>query len=112
MHYRDGTPAELGDKVTVADADSIPADIHGGATGNFAKIPTWMLTEQGRAERTGVVVGRDTKGSCGVAILRPTSEVPRYAGGTILCTQSQEPGLYLIEGRMMTCETAYLKKLA
>jgi hypothetical protein len=112
MHYRDGTPAELGDKVTVADAESVPADIHGGAAGNFAKIPDWMLTEQGRAERTGTVVGRDTKGTCGVAIFRPTSEVARTIGYPVLCTQSQEPALVVLEGRIQACETAYLKRLA
>jgi hypothetical protein len=112
MHYRDGTPVELGDKVTVADPESTPADIHGGATGNFAKIPPHYLTEQGKAERTGTVVGRDTKGTCGVAIFRPTGEVPRGMGFTVICTQSQEPGLFVVEGRMVTCETAYLQKLA
>jgi hypothetical protein len=112
MHYRDGTPAELGDKVTVADADSVPADIHGGATGNFKKIPDYYLTEQGRKERTGVVIGRDTKGTCGVAIFRPTSDVVRSLGYTVLCTQSQEPGAFVVEGFCMPCETAYLRKVA
>ncbi len=111
MHYRNGTPVELGDKVTI-DEETTPADIHGGATGSFARVPDCFKTPSGRQQFTGVVAGRDTKGTCGVAVLQITGEIPRHAGYAVICTQSQEPSLFLIEGRMSTIHPAYLKKLA
>ncbi len=111
MHYRDGTPVELGDKVTVADADSVPADIHGGATGSFAKMPDYYKTEQGKQEYTGVVVGRDTGGGCGVAILQPKSDVP-FVLQPALCSQYQAGSLIVEQGKLATVAPAFLKKLA
>lgn len=104
MHYRDGTPAELGDKVTIADQDSLSVE--------GEKMPDHMASEQYRKMFTGTVVGRDTGGTCGVAIFQPTGNVPRFLGNSVICTQSQLGQLYALEGKCITIEPKYMKKLA
>ncbi|SRR6266540_3835042 len=111
MHYRNGEEVQLGDKVTI-DAESTPADVHGGAAGPYENVPDYYKTPEFRASCTGTIVGRDAAGTCGVAVLRPSGDVPRVLGSTVMCSQSSAAQLVLIEGFVQSIAPAYLKRLA
>jgi hypothetical protein len=104
MHYKDGTPVEIGDKATVAEFT--PEEV---AAKDF---PAFYATDDGRKLYTGTVVGMDrARADCGVALLQPTGEVARFLGSSVICTQSDK-NLVAIEGKITTIAPKYLKKLA